>query len=227
MSDKKDQLVDFSKEVAVAVKEAGSITQVVSFEEAEEASVAYASAKKRLKALEETRKSLLAPLKKAVTDLDSTLKANLAPLEAEVERLNSIVLAFHAAERKKAIDAQAAADAAAAKEQARLEAFRQKAIDRGDTAKAEAFEERAALVVPVTTTVEVPKVSGVGYRTTWSGELTDKAALIQAAASGNVQAAALLAVDQVALNRLATALKSTNLGVPGVRGVEKTGTQVR
>ena len=113
MSDNKDQLVDFSKEVAVAVKEAGSITQVVSFEEAEEASVAYASAKKRLKALEETRKSLLAPLKKAVTDLDSTLKANLAPLEAEVERLNSIVLAFHAAERKKAIDAQAAADAAA------------------------------------------------------------------------------------------------------------------
>lgn len=70
--------------------------------------------------------------------------------------------------------------------------------------------ELAALPAPA-----APKVEGVQTRTRWTGEVTDFAALVQAAAA-RPELLALLKPDQVAINKYAGALKDT-MDVPGLR----------
>ena len=70
----------------------------------------------------------------------------------------------------------------------------------------------AVAVAPMT-----PKVSGIAYRETWGGRLTDIAAVIKYAAA-NPQFMGLLMINQPALNQLARSMKH-QMRIPGVEAV--------
>jgi hypothetical protein len=77
--------------------------------------------------------------------------------------------------------------------------------------------EQAAAVVPVAVAVSEPvKTAGEVTSTVWRAELTDLSALVKAAADGNGLALRLLAFDQAAANKAATANRDA-VPVPGVR----------
>lgn len=105
-------------------------------------------------------------------------------------------------------------------EERRLEeaiALDQEAAATGDAGKH--LEAEAILAQPITVPVVAvapvtPKVTGISFRETWSGRVTDLAALIRYAAA-NPQFMTLLQVNQPVLNGLARSLKN-NLKVPGV-----------
>lgn len=83
-------------------------------------------------------------------------------------------------------------------------------------AKVEEKEEQASTVVEHTVTVSAPeKPKGESTRKLWSAKLSNKADLIMAASLGSDIAATCLMFDQVAANKLATALKGAVI-VPGM-----------
>jgi hypothetical protein len=115
-------------------------------------------------------------------------------------------------------------------EQARREAEERQlmeAIALEEEAKASgdaglAMEAAAKLEEPIHTPAvavapTTPKVSGIAYRETWSGRLTNIAALIVYAAS-NPQFMGLLMINQPALNQLARSMKN-QMRIPGVEAV--------
>lgn len=83
-------------------------------------------------------------------------------------------------------------------------------------AKVEVKEEQAAGIVASTITLAAPeKQAGEASRKRWKMRLTDKAALIKAAAEGNELAASLLVYDESTGNLLAPRIKG-NVTIPGV-----------
>lgn len=94
-------------------------------------------------------------------------------------------------------------------------------------AKAEVKEEQAAAVIGHTVTVAGPeKQKGESTSTRWKAEMSDKALLIAAAANGSETALACLEFNQVAANRLATALTGEYV-CPGVKRVPASVLSVR
>lgn len=102
---------------------------------------------------------------------------------------------------------------------ARLEAFEASRRRERMLAEARAAQEAQATghPVPAVPVVEVPHVEGFGFSTHWTAEVTDKLALIQAVAAGQVTPDILEVVPQVA-NALARASKGA-VTVPGLRFV--------
>lgn len=119
--------------------------------------------------------------KKRTRVLDAERKAVMdeyRPVEVELatarQNLTDGIQKFDQEERRKAQEAQRAADLAAEKERQRLARLAEKAEERGDTAKADEFERRAEFVAtqaPVA--VAPPKVEGVSTRTVWKFEVLD------------------------------------------------------
>jgi len=68
-------------------------------------------------------------------------------------------------------------------------------------------------------------VSGISSRENWSAQVTDKAALVKAAAE-NPAYLAYLEPDMKSLNALARAQKNA-LAIPGVKAVNQAGLSVR
>lgn len=121
------------------------------------------------------------------------------------------------AARQKALaegNARAAAEAAAraAKEQERAAAV-------VEAAEAKIAHAEAVAPVIMAAPVAAPEIKGFASRTVWKARVTDKAALIRAAAE-RPDIAALLLVDEKAANRLASALKGA-LNVPGLLAYEE------
>jgi len=145
---------------------------------------------------------------KAGTDIcdraEQTAKTKaLAWAQAEQEK--------QAAEQRKL---QAQADEAARRERERLE--REAAKLKTPEKIQERLEQAAAVQAPVIT-LQTPTagVQGAATRKTWKGEVTDLAALLQAAVPGSV-AAGLVMANQKAIDGLARATKGV-VSVPGVR----------
>ena len=74
--------------------------------------------------------------------------------------------------------------------------------------------------MPEPAAAEARAVAGEIRRRVWRAELTDKAALIEAAAEGNAAAEGLLLFDATAANKAAVAFKRDGV-VPGVRFFEE------
>jgi hypothetical protein len=117
--------------------------------------------------------------------------------------------------------AAAAAAALAAKET-------EKAAAVVETAESKIAEREAIAVMPVAQVAAAPKIAGFSSRSTWKARLKgindteraqSKLELIKAAVT-DPQAAALLIVDEKALNRLGAALRSS-LTIPGVEAFEE------
>lgn len=156
------------------------------------------------------RDSFLTPLKQA----EATIKGKVQAFDAEEYRKNE-------AERARL---QSIADEQARKERERLE--REAAKLKTPELKEQRLEQAAAVVAPVVQVAAPVKQAGESTRVIWRARLTDKAALITAAANGNALAASFLAFDQVAANRQAVASKNA-LSVPGLEFYSETSLSVR
>lgn len=198
------------------------------------------AAHKAWKKATETRGSLLTPLETA----EKTVKATMLAYDQEQERLRleeqrrlqaiereraerERLKAEQEAAKQKEIQRQAEEKAAEARRQAEeaSEAERKRLLAQAEAAerkaaaaavKVEEKQEQAASVVEHVVTVSGPeKQTGESTRKRWKAKLTDKTALIAAAAANDV-AASLLTFDQSAADRLATATK----GAIKIQGIE-------
>lgn len=172
---------------------------------------------------------LFAAPKKAASDAHKAVcaaeKKLLVPITEAVGVASRKILAYDAEQealrRAEQARLQAEADAAAARERERLEALAKRCTV--DAAKAESYRNAAAEVAPAA--VIIPTIDdaaqGEVKRRVWRAELTDMAALIEAASKGNAAAAGLLLFDGPAANRAAAAFKRDGV-VPGVRFFEET-----
>lgn len=178
--------------------------------------------KAKAKELEETRKSITGPMddaKKRVMDFFRKPLQFLADAEAVIKRG---MIAYDTEQEKKRREEEARLQELARKEQERLEKAAEKKAEKaeakGNTERAAEIRESVPVVAMPTVAVARPKVEGIARRSTWSGEVVDKMALIKAVAAGKAPAT-LLAVNQTALNQMARALKD-ELSYPGVKAVE-------
>lgn len=188
------------------------ITTAVAYEGAV---AALKNVKGRYNELDEREKTITKPINdslKAIRDLFRGPKDLLQKAEAALKRG---ILTYQQEEERKRQEAQREAERAAEAERQRLAKLAVKAEERGDTAKAEQFQERAAVVVPPIVQSEKPKVAGIATRKDWKAEVTDLSALIKAVAEGKAPAR-LLKVDSTELSKMARAMQA-DLNLPGVR----------
>jgi hypothetical protein len=141
----------------------------------------------------------------------TTLDQKLLAYDREVARQRAEAQRLAEEERQRLVDE--------AKLQAALDAEA-----NGHPGQAEAIlaapEPPMPVLAPPAAMPEPAKTEGVWYRSTWEAHVVDFRALVQAWLDGKVPELALLP-GQVALNDLARAKRSVDLGIPGVIGVEK------
>src|SRR5688572_2580422 len=89
--------------------------------------------------------------------------------------------------------------------------------DIGETDSANALLEERVVAPPVVLPRQVPKVSGIAMRQTWSAQVVSLMELVKAVAAGKVPIMALQA-NTTFLNQQARSMKSA-LNYPGVRAV--------
>lgn len=147
---------------------------------------------------------------KAAKDLENSF---MTPLNKAEELLKKNITAFKALLDKKrdedARKAEAERQEKERKEKEKLEVKAQKAEEKGQPEKADAYREQAetVTVAPVFTPPPVTAaVKGASFSETWKGELTDIKALCQAIAEGKASPTMVL-VNQSAINAHAKANK--------------------
>ncbi len=195
----------------------------------------------RKKAITEKRLDITRPLDAAKRAVMDFFAGPLDLLEQAERALKGGMVGYERKERERiaaeqrAADQRAAAERAEAQRQAEAAERAARAAQRdGDAeaaeqaaARAEAAREQAelAMVAPTMPTIAVPKAAGASFRGTWKGRVTDKAALI-AAAAARPELQGLLAIDTTALNGMARAVKDSGK-VPGVEFYEERGVATR
>ncbi len=209
-------------------------------QDAQDAADALAKLRQERRLLDEKRKHLKEPYLEGGRRVDEFFSAPLNRRARAIEILDGAIVAWHRAETKRANEARLAAEAAAraASEQAIARAA---AAEAEAEAAARAGNEEAAVRASidyevsrhaaesalqdqalVAAAIPMPKVEGAILRSTWKARLTDKRALIQAAAS-NAHLEGLLQFDAAAANALARATKGST-DVPGIQIYKSTST---
>lgn len=185
----------------------------------------YAAACEFLKGIKALRAEIADTFSPHITRAHEAHKALLkeradaeAPL-AEAERIAKAALVVY----DQAQERERQAEMARLREDARRQEADRRLTEavaleaEGSTAEAEALMEMPIDLPVIAVAPSIPKVTGISYRETWSGTLTDLAALIRYVAA-NPQFMSLLQVNQVALNGLARSIKG-QLQIPGVQAV--------
>lgn len=187
------------------------------------------SYKAQAKELTATRVSLTKPLdvsKKGIMDFFRTPLTNYADAETTLKKA---MLVYHEKLEVKRKEEEAEAARLAEKERKYQEDLAKKRLataeknndaERIEEVEDEIEEIQTATVAPVVARNK-PKVQGISTRETWSGEVTDKMALIKAVAAGQAPET-LLDVNSKVLNQMARAMKS-HLVYPGIKAVSKSG----
>ena len=150
----------------------------------------------------------------------------LKPLDEADRIVNGKIDTYEEEQARLADEIRRAAEAEARKleeERRLMEAI--EAEKDGDQAEAEAILEEPIETPTIQVQTETAKVDGVSQRTSWSAEVTDKAALIRYVAS-NPEWINLLEPSMPALNGLARSHREA-LNIPGVKAVPKTVRAVR
>jgi hypothetical protein len=143
-----------------------------------------------------------------VKDARKTLKQLCVSFDQEQERIRREEQARLEAEARKRAEDEALASAAQAEAE-------------GDTATAEAIISEPVQIAPVVAPRTAPAPSRLSAgRTIWSAEVTNLMALVKAIADGK-QSITLIEANIPALNKMATALKSS-MNIPGVVAKSKT-----
>lgn len=158
------------------------------------------------KQIDDAEKSITKPMNdalKAARDLFRAPKEAAAKAETLIKRAIS---GYVDEQRRIQAEEQRKADEAARKERERLAKLQAAAEERGDTKKAEQFQERAQTVVAPVVTVAAPKVEGIATREVWKFEITDAAQVPRE----------YLVVDESRVRKVVQALKG-DCNIPGVR----------
>jgi hypothetical protein len=171
-------------------------------------------------------RGLLDPINLAHKGIKDLFKPPLVFLKkAEVKIKESMVVYDRKVETARKLEEKRLQDIAE-KEEKRLLKLTEKKIERaeasGKTERVEELKEEietAPQAIAPTLAVKAPAASGISYKTTWSGEVTDKMALIKAVAAGKAPET-LLDVNTKTLNQMARSMKEF-LRYPGVKAVSK------
>lgn len=180
--------------------------------------------KSDLKLVIVAREDLTKPLNKEKTriiDLFQPFQLRCARYERDIK---ARLTAYRQAEERKRAEKQAAADARARKEREKLEERAKKHAEKGNEEKADALIETAIDVQPVAVQV-APVTKGVSSRGTWSAEIIDKRAFIEAALKDKT-VFACIDINLVKLNKLAVMLKE-EFDVPGAKASKSTSVAIR
>lgn len=143
--------------------------------------------------LEGDRVSLKAPLLEATRGLDAYFAPRLAALNGARDVLGGLMKRYRDRVEKKRLEAQAAVEEVARKEQERLEKEAARLEAKGKTEQAEMKREIAAAVVAPVVHAAPPKIEGLNKPAKrWRcNREVDKMTLIKAVAEGKVPALAL------------------------------------
>jgi len=201
-------------------------------EQAQEASVLLAAAKKRVRLIKDDkdgpRRKVTDPLGVVVNFWNGLWKRPMDAWQSTSTILDTKVIEFAAAaerERLRAVnEAAAAAAAAQAVLNAQTEKLAAKAEKAGDLATADAIRANTP-TVQARAVAEPLKLAGTSIRDYWSGRVDHFDQLVQAVAAGE-QPLTLLLPNQSALDALADQSKQL-LAIPGVTAVKTQGTVSR
>lgn len=165
------------------------------------------------------------------------------PLQRAELRVKAMMSRYVDAENRRIRDEAARLEREAREEEARRRAAEREAEEAARLAEAEALaaagmhaEADAVLDAPMPEpdpipppppppTIARPTAAGISVRETWSGEVTDLAALVRAIADGRAPLT-LVKADPVALGAWARSTKGT-VAIPGVRVASGTGIAAR
>ena len=167
---------------------------------------------------------------KNITALQNQIRAFFSPpleaLEAAIRITESKMIAYHNEQSRIQREAEAKAEAEARKMRERLEEQARQAEIKGKPEKAALLKETAAAIPSAPQVAQVvPQAQGFSLRTTYSAEVYDKMALIEAVAQGRASSA-FLEPNMPSLNKQATSLKE-EMKIPGVKLVKKQGSVSR
>lgn len=126
------------------------------------------------KTVESERKKITQPMYDAQKAANTFFKQFTDRLALAEKNIKAGLLKYSDEKEAEQREAQRIANEKAEKERQRLAKLAEKAEDRGDKAKADQFEERAAstFAAPIEP-VSAPKVSGISTKEVWEYEITD------------------------------------------------------
>lgn len=168
--------------------------------------------------LDERRKAITRPIDDAKKRIMDLFQPALKYLEDAEQTIKRDMLVWNREQERLRQEREARLREQQRKEREKLQQQAEKASASGKTEKAEALLQQADMTDGVSVAPATPKTSS-SVRKTWQARVTDKAALIKAAAE-RPDLQALLNVDQTALNAMARGLKS-NLSIPGVEAYQR------
>ncbi len=131
--------------------------------------------KAKAKELDILRKTLTRPLDESKRKIMDFFQKPLTFLKTAEAAVNTAMVAWHKAQEQIRLVEEQRVREAQRKETERLDRLAAAAKERGDTKKAEAFEDRAAITESATPIVaaRVSKVAGLAMTTTWKYRIVD------------------------------------------------------
>ena len=176
----------------------------------EEAAGWLKSIKGFLKAIEDARTRITKPINESLREINAQAKDAAAPFLESEAKIKRAMIAYSDEQDRLAREEQRKLNEAAAKEAARLQEIAARAAAKGQTTKAEQFEERAQAVTAPVVQTGAPKVGGISVPKVWVFEITDEDLIPRE----------YLVVDETRIRRIVTALKG-DTKIPGVRVFEQ------
>jgi hypothetical protein len=163
-----------------------------------------------LKAIEDARTRITKPINESLREVNAQAKDAAAPFLEGETKIKRAMIAWSDEQDRLQREEQRRQNEAAAKEQARLQEIADRAAAKGQTGKAEQFEERAQAVTAPIVQTQAPKVGGISIPKVWVFEITDEDLIPRD----------YLVVDETRIRRVVTALKG-DTKIPGVRVFEQ------
>ena len=173
------------------------------------------------KELDEQRRSMTRPLDETKKKIMDLFRQPLSFCEKAEKSIKAAMIGYQNEQKRIQREEEDRQRAVAEKERKRLERQAKNAEKRGDEEKAEEIRDRADEVLTPIVPIQTPAVKGISTRTTWSAEVVDKGALIQAVVSGKVSHLAL-DPNMKFLNGQARSMEK-ELDYPGVKAVPTEG----
>jgi hypothetical protein len=213
-----------STETALTVVDVARSHAIVTLDDYKVGQALMAEIKTRLKMLEDTRMGQTRPLDESKKKIMDFFRAPMQKLEDAKAHLNNIMVRWvQEEERKRKAEEDRLADLPRkrAEEEALAAAIEEE--QNGNVTEAEKIISEPVYVPPVKVASSIPTSKESHLRTTYSAEVTDLRALVEAIASGKAPLQSV-APDMTFLNGQARSYKDA-LKIPGVKAISKT-TQV-
>ena len=163
-----------------------------------------------LKSIEDARTRITKPINDSLREVNAQAKEAAAPFLESEAKIKRAMIAYSDEQDRLQREEQRRLNEAAEKERLRLQEIADRAAAKGQTNKAEQFEERAQAVTAPVVQTQAPKVAGVSIPKVWTFEITDE----------DVIPREYLVVDESRIRRVVTALKG-DTKIPGVRVLEQ------